>query len=256
MAIELYAYGKKTNGARLHLEITSASGITAALERIDVIGTASTKVYMKAILSAAEETELDAIIDAHVDTPLPNPTQAFDDDGAVLSRPKMAPLGHNYQLYGFSFTTGKEGSLEHRAFNGLNNEGLTIRFMNIDGVEISGIENMYQVCHTQVDWTPSFSYDILGGMFHQKSVPESGMCILNVVGAPHIDKSFGGQVEFVTGVDLSFIGPDTGLHLDGESTKEVVYDPVYFSHRLGISVHCLSGMQHAMFIGLEIFKGN
>jgi len=69
MASTAYPYVKAVDGFRLEKEIRDSVDITVALESIGGNATNVT-VWMKAALSGAEETALDAIVAAHVNTPL------------------------------------------------------------------------------------------------------------------------------------------------------------------------------------------
>lgn len=73
MAVVLYSYSKLCDSGRLSAEIKAAAAITIGEDHIETISSpATTKVFMKAELSGAEEDALDALVDAHVNTPLPD----------------------------------------------------------------------------------------------------------------------------------------------------------------------------------------
>lgn len=70
MASYKYSYTKEVVLGRLELEIQASADITKALDYMTALGTA-VDIYFKAELSEAEDTALDAIVAAHVPTPLP-----------------------------------------------------------------------------------------------------------------------------------------------------------------------------------------
>lgn len=253
MTLEKYSYAKKVNAAKLHHEIVTASGITTALDHISALSN-NVDIFMKATLSTAEEVELSSIVTNHTTDPLPSPTQLLDEDGAILTRPKMATLGRHYQLHGMMFTTADEGSLKQPDAMGIDRAYGTSSFYDDSGIQVSGVENMHKVCQTVVDWEPPFDYEIMGGMFHQNGSPNSEL-ILNVVALPDIPASAGGNVEFVLATDLRFIGPDAGLHILGHTTSELKYDPNLHTNKIRMCLHHGSGVQHNMYIGFEIFIG-
>ncbi len=66
-----YTYTKEAVLGRLEQEILASSVIVHALDYITSLGN-TVDIYFKAELSSEEETELDAIVAAHVPTPLPD----------------------------------------------------------------------------------------------------------------------------------------------------------------------------------------
>ena len=253
MATTKYTYSKTVNVERLHSEVVASVNLTIALDSITA-KSSSVDIYMKAALTGAEETALSDLVTAHVATPLPAPTQLFDNDGAILTRPKMAATGRHYQLHGMMFTTAGEGSFKQPDADGVDLAHGALVFYDHDNVQVSGAQNMHKVCKTVIDWEPPFDYEIMGGMFHQYGSP-SGELILNVVALPDIPAAAGGNIAFVLATDLRFIGPDTGLHILGHTTSELVYSATYHTNKLRMTLHHGSGVQHDMYIGFEIFVG-
>jgi hypothetical protein len=71
MTITKYTYNKLCDSNRLSAEIKD-SPIVIAEDRIETSSLGITDVYMKAALSNEEETTLNALVTAHVNTPLPD----------------------------------------------------------------------------------------------------------------------------------------------------------------------------------------
>lgn len=253
MAITKYTFIKVVNTARLHSEVLASLDITIALSHISR-KSASVDVYMKAALTGAEETTLNDLVSAHVNIPLSQPTLFLDNDGATMTRPKMAAVGRHYQLHGMSYTTAKTGSFKQQNIDGSGLAYGVMSFYGSDEAEISGVENMHKVCKTVVDWEPPFDYEIMGGKFHQRGSP-SGELILNVVALPDIPAALGGNVTFVLATDLKFIGPDTGLDVLGRTTSELNYSATYHTNKIRISLHHPSGVENEIYMGFEIFVG-
>ena len=80
MAVTKYTYAKIVDPARLELELKASPDILVGLSYIHVIGSSS-DVYMKAALPGPEETALDALVAAHVPTPLPDAPRVVKLDG-------------------------------------------------------------------------------------------------------------------------------------------------------------------------------
>ena len=253
MATHTYTYGNTDiNIPRLTQEIQSSDDITIALGHIN-IEAGQLAIYMKAELSDPEETALDALVSAHVNTPLADPDPLMGEDATLLVRPQASPVGWSFQLHGLLYTTAKEGSARQALDNSADPHYLTEKFYDESGTQVSGLDVATKACQTVIEWEPPWDYQLLGGMFHQKVSP-SGEIILNVTAVPDIPKQFGGSIPFVVSTDLNFIGPDAGLELDAQSVQKLTYTPGYGTNKLRFSLHHASGLQHDMYIGLKIFK--
>jgi len=136
MAVTLYTYAKLCNSGRLSEEIKAESGITIGEERIETTSSPEeTRVYMKAQLSSGEEELLDGLVDAHVNTPLP------DDEikaVSVYEQPTFASKNvGNLSL--FNRTHGKAFSLT--AGDNLNLDfAVPYNVVKFNGIEIFNAE--------------------------------------------------------------------------------------------------------------------
>lgn len=71
MTLAQYTYSKSVDLGRLEQEIKDST-ITIALDHLDETHPGHLDIWFKAFLSTAEENELTAIVDSHVNTPLPS----------------------------------------------------------------------------------------------------------------------------------------------------------------------------------------
>ncbi len=251
MAITKYSYTKKVNVAKLQHEISIDATITTAIESISRKNN-DVDIYMKAALATAEETALTSLVTAHDSTPIGTPTLLLDDDGATMTRPKMAAIGRHQQLHGMLFTTAMEDSFQQRDANDDNLQYGTMTFYDVNNIQVSGTANMPKACKTTVDWEPPFDYEIMGGVCHQMQIP-SGRLVLNVIALPDIPTTLGGNIRFVLSTDLRFIGVDAGLHVAGQTTSELIYSPTLHTNKIQMTFHHASGLQHDLYLGFEIF---
>lgn len=83
MASTKYTYQKACNIPRVQSEIQDSSVIVIAIDYINAFAT-YTDIWMKDILPQAQETELDAIVSAHVNEPLPFATPPTLSDGTPI----------------------------------------------------------------------------------------------------------------------------------------------------------------------------
>ena len=96
-----YTYTKAVAIDRLELEIRASSSIVHDLDYITSLGT-TVDIYFKAELGTNEVTALNAIVAAHVPTPLPDEVQTVDIEGTKSSQ------GH--LIVELSIPTGPVGS--------------------------------------------------------------------------------------------------------------------------------------------------
>lgn len=96
-----YTYTKEVVLGRLELEIRASTGVVHDLDYMTSLGT-TVDIYFKVELSPTELTVLDAIVAAHVPTPLPVENQTVDIEGIKSSQ------GH--LIVEMSIPTGPAGS--------------------------------------------------------------------------------------------------------------------------------------------------
>ncbi len=102
------------------MEIRASSVITIALDYMTSLGT-TVDIYFKAALSNDEKTALDAIVNAHVPTPLPDQASLVkldepkDDDGRPCMRQVITEPEFHYSPRSFDFYTSKHESLYNRS---------------------------------------------------------------------------------------------------------------------------------------------
>jgi hypothetical protein len=252
MTTTKYSYNKEVNPSKLRDEI-STSSITIAVDYINGT-TSTTDVFMKAALSPLEETALDDLVAQHTNTPTENLEPMIAHDGATLIREQTSPIGWYYQLYGILFKTATEGSALKKLADGSSSSQYLIEgFYDEGGNALSGVDVATRTCRTVIEWEPDWSYELLGGHFHQKTSPP-GEVILNVTAIPDLPRVYGGSLVFVQSCDLNHIGPDAGLEINAHSIQRMNPDPNYHTNKLQFSVCHASGLQHDIFIGLEIYR--
>lgn len=81
MAVTKYEFSKLCDSGRLEQEILDSSIVIAIDHIVTVSSPAKTDVYFKAELSTEEEDALDAIVDGHTNTPLPDSPRSVSIDG-------------------------------------------------------------------------------------------------------------------------------------------------------------------------------
>ena len=182
-----------------------------------------------------------------------------DDDGAVLARLKITKTGWFYQMSSFQMTTCKRAGYTDITRDGDDPGFLTIKFYNSSDVELiqdgGETDQQFQTeldnncVKTVLDWTPDFTYEILGGHLRIISAPPNPVRLW-ITALPGIaDK------DFVVNLDLRFISPNESIVVDGRSPKILKYnDPIPGTNTLRYQfVSDDVGYKQEMQVSMEYF---
>lgn len=177
-----------------------------------------------------------------------------DSDGSILNRVKITTTGWSYQLHGLEFQTSQLNSIESKKDDGTDFGFTIIKCYDINNVQlITQLDCDTKSVKTVIDWEPTHDYEILGGIFRQQTIP-IGNLRLWVIGAPDVPISYGGNKQFVTNVNLKFIGLDGGLVVDGKAPKYLTYSSIYHSSKIRIILKHDAGLKHNINMNFEVFK--
>lgn len=183
-------------------------------------------------------------------TPI-NPT---DSEGSPLVRAKITNTGWAYQLHAIEFETAKLNSVYSKKLDGTDWGFTTIKFYNNDDEELTTQLSITTNCvKTVIDWEPTFDYEIIGGLYKLESLIGSDVRLW-VVGVPDIPVEYGGSKEFVTSLNLRYIGKEEGIRVDGRAPKLLQYNADLHTNKLRIILTHPTGQQHKMSMIFEIFK--
>lgn len=177
-----------------------------------------------------------------------------DSDGSPLWRNKITTTGWNYQLHGIEFKTSQLDSIVSKKSNGTDHGFTTIKCYDADDVQLTTQETCdTSAVKTVVDWEPTHDYEVVGGLFKMAQVPESNMRLW-VVGVPDIPAAYGGSKEFVSNVNLKFIGLEEGIKADGRAAKYLTYSATLHTNKLRLILIHPAGYKHDFHMIFEIFK--
>lgn len=178
-----------------------------------------------------------------------------DSDGSAIIRPKTTKTGWHYEPRIIDFTTGKYNTLYNRKHdgNGIDDgtdfNDATLKFYDGSGAELSYQQTGYEseteaafqarldagCIRTEVDWNPTYDYDIIGGIMVVKNIPTRAY--MWAVVAPDIPENLGGQVPFIAGGWALHMFTEGGVrHVDGRGAKSITYDPVYGTSKIRIII--------------------
>jgi hypothetical protein len=188
-------------------------------------------------------------------------TAPTDSDGSPLQRVKITNSGWHYQVHGVDFETSKLNSVFNLKIDGTSFNYCQIKFFeSVNGVdsEITG-GNLNQTyldsncIKTQVDWEPIHDYELIGGFFNQTQIPSDDVRLW-LIGVPDIPEAYGGSKLFISNINLKYIGLESGVKVDGRSSKAVAYSATYHTNKMRLTLRHPAGYNHKCQILFEIFK--
>lgn len=227
-----YNFEKACDLGRLQKEIAESAIITA----IDhITGTQlSTTVHFKAELSTGDEAILNAIVTAHVNTPLPDNeiktvelAHADPETGGVKLTPKFAPDGWHQQYFETEFETCTQNSIHEKLWTDLDIGFSSLKFYKMvsgEEVECTDQADIDANCiRTDLLWMPTYDYAIKSGFIAQKQVPSENIYVW----------AMGGDIDAVYeipatpfaegGINLQYQDARTRSGLDGVSATMMYY---------------------------------
>lgn len=184
-----------------------------------------------------------------------------DSDGSLLQRIKVTTSGWHFQLHGIEFETSKLSSIHSKKVDNTDYGFTTAKFYeDVEGVEtlITG-EDLTQeyldanCIKTVIDWEATHDLEIIGGTVKQKSIPSEDLRVW-VVGVPDVPAEYGGSKPFVINANLSFIGLEEGIKVDGRAPKFMTYSATYHTNKLSLIFRHSAGFKHKLHMIFELFK--
>jgi hypothetical protein len=184
-----------------------------------------------------------------------------DSDGSPLQRIKITTTGWHYRLHGVEFETSKLSSIEENKASGAAFGFTALKFYKLDNgseVEITGgdLNQTFldaNCVKTVMDWEPTHDYEILGGLLKQIEKPTENVRVW-VVGVPDVPEAYGGSKEFVTNVNMLYIGDLDGVKVDGRAPKYLTYSSSLHTNKMRLIVRHSVGFKHKIMMVFEIFK--
>jgi hypothetical protein len=255
-----YSFDKLCNSARLKQEIENST-ITVALDYINTTTSPeNTTIFFKAELALGEETTLEELVENHTNIPLPDQEVIFtldtpkDTDGSPLQRIKVTATGWSYQLHGVEFKTSQLSSIHSKKADGTDFGFANIKCYDSDNDLIETQELADTDCvKTVIDWEPTHDYEIVGGMFKLASLPEVDVRLW-VIGVPDVPVEYGGSKEFVTSVNIKYIGLEEGVRADGRASKYLAHNAQYHTNKMRLVLKHPAGYKQDFQMIFEIFK--
>jgi hypothetical protein len=182
------------------------------------------------------------------------PTAPTDPDYAPMVRIKQAPLSWTYQVRGLEFETCKLASIEMADQDGVAANEATIKLYDADGVELTTQGAADSSCvKTVVDWTPSYSYEIVGGTIMLQSLPSSDLRMW-VVAVPDVPANLGGSKVMTYNFNLRYL-TQLLMRVDGRTSKRLnATGSPTFANRIRLILKSpVSGLKHKIQQTFEVY---
>jgi hypothetical protein len=181
----------------------------------------------------------------------------FDTDGAQIVRIKAAKRGWTYGAIPMEFKTAEIGSLWSKTSDGQNREGISLKFYDANGQEITE-EGLLQVNETTiirsiVDFEPPYDYEVIGGTLRVGS-DIAFDCRLWIVAVPDIPANLGGSKEMAGGINLKFLAPQQLMNVDGRVSKTLTYSPTLHTNKLRFIFEHQAGSKVDIHLNVELYR--
>lgn len=176
-----------------------------------------------------------------------------DSENTSLVRLKYCNLGWSYISKTFQLETSNVAGLFTQNYNSPCTS-LTAKYLKEDLTECADQADADLYCTiTQVDFYPSFTYELMGGRVLQKTTPAEPVRVF-VRAAPDISSAYGGSKDFITNFNLEFLGPYYELVSDGRASKQLTYVAGTGASKLRFHFKHSAGFKHRVQVSLELFR--
>lgn len=170
-----------------------------------------------------------------------------DSEGYPLGKQKVTKGNRHYQMRCIQFRTAKRDEFYNEDQGGATLEDVERTFWKL----VSGtLTQMTQgelsnedwqaaldadCVETRVDWEPSYTYEIIGGVVQFLAAVEQ-RCPIEVIAIPDLPAIYGGTKPFVQNFDLRFTPAKGEVRADGRAVKELPYSATYHTNKLRLRV--------------------
>jgi hypothetical protein len=250
---------------RLSQEIRTSSIVTA-LDHIDALGSA-VDIYFKADLSTTDKSTLDTLVASHSGIPLPSnipqpivqtdtsgsPLNQYDSDKALIVRQKAAQTGWTYSATGFEFQTAVVNSVIALNADGSAKPWITIALYDANGVKITDPALAGNAVRTQVDFEPTYDYELIGGEMRITPSLNSDVRFF-IIAAPDIPAQYGGSKVMAEGLNIRYLIPGNMFQVDGRVSKRLNYSAVNHASKLRFLFWHAAGVVEQIMITVEHYR--
>jgi len=177
----------------------------------------------------------------------------IDTDGTVITRNKAAKTGWTYGLIPTELTTATVGSKISKLVDGTDRNGITVKFYDINDVEVTDGANDATIVKTVFDFEPAYDYEIIGGEISHITPPTTDVRVY-VIGVPDVAAIYGGSKEMAGGINMKFIAAFGKVEADGRVAKFMKHDTTYHTGKIRFIFKHDAGVKHTVMVLMSIFK--
>lgn len=181
-----------------------------------------------------------------------------DIDGASIVRLKAAKKGWSFWAVPIETTTSTlNGSLFCKTFELQDIPGISCKIYDENDNEITeaGVDNvnLNSCVKTVIDFEPEYDFEIIGGEYRVNQNPEQDFRVW-IIGAPDIPAIYGGSKEFISGINIKFLAPDSAFFVDGRVTKYFTYNSDNHQGKVRTVMRHLPGSQVNTVLILHVYR--
>jgi hypothetical protein len=182
-----------------------------------------------------------------------------DADGAQIVRIKAAKKGWTYAAIPLEFKTAEINSLYSKLVDGTNRPGISLKFYNQSGQEITteGLLEINEstIIRSVIDFEPSYDYEIIGGELRiDQDITSLQDCRLYIIAVPDVPANMGGSKEMAGGINLRYLAPQNTMVVDGRVSKTLIYDPIYHTNKIRLIFEHTAGLKVWIHVTLELYR--
>lgn len=177
----------------------------------------------------------------------------LDNDGASLSRVKVAPTGWNFNYRMIEIQLSTIGGLYNCDMNGADVGDAVMRLYDTNGALITDSGLQGNAVKTIVDLEPPYNICVAGGCLRMSTSPTEDVW-LNVVAVPDVPAIYNGSKVFIQNVNLSYIDGTIGLNADGRAAKMLNYSATMHTNKFRFQFTHPAGYQFWCALLMEIYK--
>ncbi len=179
-----------------------------------------------------------------------------DTSGRAIHRSAATINGWHYHAREFEISCSKLAGVQSYDEQNAAYTDFSVKIYDSQGAEITQQANEGNAVRTQLIWSPSTDYEILGGKLRQHTRPTADIR-MSAVGGP-VDLGFAYCKPFVPSMNLRYICPELGIETDGRASKYMALTidgvPVP-TNKFMVNVYYPQGNTHEFAMIFEVFKG-
>lgn len=179
----------------------------------------------------------------------------IDTEGRQITRVAAGKKGWSYYALSVEFETSKLDGLYCKDISGTNISGISSKFYNAAGTELTTQETIDTDCvKTVVIIAPSYDYEVISGNIKQISAPSTNVRMYVQAGILELGGAY--VKTFVDNLNLKFSGT-VPVETDGRASKYMTKDipgVPYQANQFRFTVKHDAGLKHPLVVTIETFR--